>query len=387
MGPRALVALVVLGGALGAWSACSSDAAREEEPAVDASTVDVASPAVDAASPVDGGEDVTDASPASADCPDAGASLGAPKDLRCTGLYAPGPSSTIASDVREYAPAHPLWSDSAEKTRWVRLPPGQKIDTSDMDEWTFPVGTKFWKQFVLGGKKIETRFLWKVDASTWLKTTYKWDAAESTATRFDSGEWPGASGGDAGAYEIPSAAKCSQCHGGRKDQVLGFEAVNLGLPGATGITLASLVSDGLLTNPPPATSLTIPEDTTGVAGPALGWLHSNCGITCHSKSPGASCGFKGMVLRLAYDELHPSDGGAASVKSLKAYTTTYEVTASLAPAPDKRIAHGNPSGSAISYLIGRRDPTNANGQMPPLASHQVDTAHVDAVNAWISALP
>jgi len=31
-----------------------------------------------------------------------------------------------------------------------------------MDEWTFPVGTKFWKQFAFGSKIVETRLLEKL---------------------------------------------------------------------------------------------------------------------------------------------------------------------------------------------------------------------------------
>ncbi len=47
---------------------------------------------------------------------------------------------------------------------WVYLPPGATIDTSNMDEWTFPVGTKFWKEFVVAGVLTETRLLHKVSA-------------------------------------------------------------------------------------------------------------------------------------------------------------------------------------------------------------------------------
>src|ERR1019366_5145150 len=67
-----------------------------------------------------------------------------------------------------------------DKTRWIYLPPGQKIDTTDMDEWTFPVGTKIFKEFSLPqgdaspGTRIETRLLWKHAPKTWYRTTYAW---------------------------------------------------------------------------------------------------------------------------------------------------------------------------------------------------------------------
>ena len=51
-------------------------------------------------------------------------------------------------------------------------------------------------------------------------------------------------------YEIPSTDQCDTCHGGRQDKTLGFDAVALGLAGATGVTLANLVADNRLTNNP-----------------------------------------------------------------------------------------------------------------------------------------
>src|SRR6188472_1678937 len=70
-----------------------------------------------------------------------------PVRLSLTGLHAPGFAESMAPDVRSFRPRFELWSDGASKRRWVWLPPGTRIDTSDMDSWQFPVGTKFWKEF------------------------------------------------------------------------------------------------------------------------------------------------------------------------------------------------------------------------------------------------
>ena len=43
---------------------------------------------------------------------------------------------------RLISPRYPLWSDGAEKQRYLSLPPGTQIDTSNMDDWKFPVGTR-----------------------------------------------------------------------------------------------------------------------------------------------------------------------------------------------------------------------------------------------------
>src|SRR5262249_19805687 len=100
--------------------------------------------------------------------PEGGAAAGAPtpprfeekdknglwKHLECSGLYKSIADKTLAEGVKAYKPANEFWSDGAEKARFVFIPAGQKIDITDWDEWQFPVGTKFWKEFKLGGKRI-----------------------------------------------------------------------------------------------------------------------------------------------------------------------------------------------------------------------------------------
>ena len=50
-----------------------------------------------------------------------------------TGLYADFAAKVIGPEATLFAPTHKLWSDGATKRRWVRLPPGTRIDTSNMD--------------------------------------------------------------------------------------------------------------------------------------------------------------------------------------------------------------------------------------------------------------
>src|ERR1700722_5624864 len=120
---------------------------------------------------------------------------GEPTDLGCTGLYSDWATKTVASNVNEFAPGYTLWSDGAQKTRWIYLPPGQTIDTSNMDEWVFPVGTKLWKEFKLpvGDSatpiRLETRLLWKRGNNDWYRTTYRWsDDGQTSATELTTGE-------------------------------------------------------------------------------------------------------------------------------------------------------------------------------------------------------
>jgi len=95
------------------------------------------------------------------DEPDTSRTSQLPQRLSKTGLFSDISSGTIADGVSAYRPQFQLWSDGAEKRRWIALPPCTTIDTSDMDDWEFPSGTKVWKEFGIAGKRIETRLLIK----------------------------------------------------------------------------------------------------------------------------------------------------------------------------------------------------------------------------------
>jgi hypothetical protein len=301
--------------------------------------------------------------------------FGEPTELRCTGLYANWPSRTIAGDVTEYDPGLHLWSDGAVKTRWVQLPAGQPIDTSNMDEWVFPVGTKFWKQFVLGGKLIETRLLWKQPGG-WYRTTYRWTDDESNAVELIVGQ----QNADGNGYEVPTQLGCFPCHNGRKDIILGFEAVSLSSPGASGVTMASLIADRRITVPP-TSPLVIPGDP--VAAAALGYLHANCGTGCHNAGSGLA-NFTGFHMRLDVATL-------GSVEATDAWKTGMNVPTLVFPIPGVaktyRIKACDASSSAVHYRMSHLDNVDGAGpftQMPPFDSHKINDAGVATIEAWIN---
>lgn len=297
---------------------------------------------------------------------------GEPTDLKCTGLYSDWASRTVSADVRTYDPGLHLWSDGAVKTRWVYLPPSTKIDTSNMDEWKFPVGTKFWKQFVVDGVLTETRLLHKVGPLSWYPTTYSWSPDGTKATELTSGA---TNVNDAG-YEIPSQSKCYQCHQGRADFVLGFEAVALSSPGATGLPIGTLTSGQLLTAAPGA-PITIPGTPTEVA--ALGYLHTNCGITCHNSGSGVA-GSTGFYMRLNVAEL-------GSVGATDAYQTGWNVATQGFHAVPFRLRQCSVANSCVYDRMSQRDGVGdaaAGTQMPPIDTHQVDPTGVAALAAWIN---
>ncbi len=312
--------------------------------------------------------------------------MGEALDLKCTGLYSDWSSKTIAPGVEPYTPGLQLWSDGAVKNRWIALPPGQQIDTSDMDEWTFPVGTRIWKEFNLptsesdgGLRRIETRLIWKFNSSTWYLTTYQWTAdGETDATENTNGMLNANGLG----YEIPNQFDCGSCHYGRNDDVMGFEAVSLAQPNAQGLAMPELLDAGLLTNPPEAGSLAIPGDPT--AATALGYLHVNCGIACHNENGQALANNSDFWMRLSVATL-------GSVQTTEAYKTGWNQQSDwdIPGVGDKsmRIAACSVPTSAAYYRASHRDGVDGTPdetQMPPFDTHKIDDAGLEKFAAWIN---
>jgi hypothetical protein len=337
----------------------------------------------------------SDGDVASADAPEAGLPPGCAKEsvppstLVCTGLYTNIATKTLAARVQFFRPAVPLWSDDAQKMRWIQLPPATQIDASDPNEWRFPIGTKVWKEFSKNNKRVETRLFQKVDNGPppiWAHATYAWNADESAAVGSGGGDI--VLDGDGGTYHIPTFAECEKCHNGRTDNLLGFEQVSLGMTGAMGLTLSELVNQGLISPAPAQMQPTIGDDGTGVAAPALAWLHVNCGVSCHNSNSNSIAYARGLRLRL-----DPTLLDGRPISDFDSLTTTIGVAATstqwIAPIHWTRIVPGDPNQSLLFQLIAHRGTNDpAKGQMPPIATSIVDADGVfNKVGPWIMAMP
>jgi hypothetical protein len=287
-----------------------------------------------------------------------------PERLSQTGLYADIASGALAGDVAAYTPQFPLWSDGADKRRWIWLPPGTQIDSSDMDEWVFPNGTKVWKEFSASGVRIETRLLER-RGDDWIALAYAWNADGSDAIAAPLG----AIDARATTHDVPAAGECVACHGGRQSFVLGFSAIQLaGAAVAEEIDLDALVQQGRLTNAP-AVALVVPGDATERA--ALGYLHANCSH-CHNATRPAHDGPRCFDPENDFDfTLAVDDLGST------AETATYRTVVGSAIKP------GDPGGSDALTRMNRRGFLR---QMPPLATTQVDREAVANMRRWIEGL-
>lgn len=353
MRPRLL--LSCLSGCLAALVACGGD----DAPATDA-------PAVDA--PID--------SPT--DAPPGDGPFVEPTLLSQTGLYSDIGTHTIAGDVTEFAPRWQLWSDGAAKRRWIRLPAGAQIDTSNMDYWSFPQGTQLWKEFSRGGKRIETRLLEKTgtadDVASWYMVSFQWNEAETEATAV-----PGGVVDDMGVNDIPARSACRQCHGPNRNPaiILGFQALQLDHDAPQGgLDLQTLVDDDWLTVEPTASGngAFFPLPAGDAIATAVGYLHGNCG-GCHNAASDVQNTVP-LVLRLSTTDL-------ATWEGTDTYETAVNVTATLGSNGSHVIFGGNLDQSSLY----RRMNTTGGVKMPPVGREQIDDTAVTAVAAWITSLP
>lgn len=294
-------------------------------------------------------------------------------------------SGSAVQGPRPFSPQYPLWTDGAAKQRWVYLPEGTTIDASNPDRWVFPDGTKFWKDFSFGGRKVETRMLWKHDGE-WQFATYAWNEEQTDALLVPEGGLtttvevaPGK------PHRIPSRIDCRACHVSDRAEVLGFDALQLSPdrdPHALHadpltpemVTLRTLLDEGRLAGAPDDWRTTPPRITAADAETRtlLGYLSTNCG-SCHNKSSD--------IATLNFD--------------LKASSTTEPCAAPLTTAIDRpsrwtppnvsfddarRIAPGRPD---LSTMLARMRSRRPSSQMPPLGTAVADAEAIALLTRWI----
>jgi hypothetical protein len=290
-----------------------------------------------------------------------------PARLSETGLYADVRADAIAPGVLPYRPQFELWSDGASKRRWIALPPGTRIDTTDMDSWQFPEGTKVWKEFSRDNVRIETRLLQRTGPGEgdWVTMAYLWNDGNSEAIAVPDG----VEDARGTTHDVPAANECMGCHGGRPSRVLGFSAIQLSHDDPAQVTLDELARRDLL-SAPPAARLELHADADARA--ALGYLHANCGH-CHNQQRPSRSGLRCFDPEKKLDFLLRA-GELGAVTETAAYRT----------ALNQAIKPGDPEGSAVIKRMNGRSRFPAS--MPPLASERIDDRGLAVVRAWIQGL-
>lgn len=287
--------------------------------------------------------------------------------LSDTGLYCDIGLGTIDQDARYFAPGIGLWIDGADKKRYMRLPPGTKIDSADMDNWIFPVGMKVWKEISLNGKKIETRMLEKRPNNTWLMVAFQWNSQQSEAYPAPSG---GVSNANGTSHDIPSTGQCRECHSHVADALIGVSPLMLEGASMWGVTLFNLIARGGLTqNPVRVIQFPGNQQTRD----ALAYLYANCS-GCHR---GATAP-EGLDLSTSVWDLRPEDTAVYRTAVDRTLTTWWWEGFLL------RVDPGSPE---LSGLLARMSTRDSMIQMPEIGTEIVDPTGVTIIRDWIKQLP
>lgn len=278
--------------------------------------------------------------------------------------------------VHPYALNTPLWSDGAEKLRFIYLPAGTRLAADGEGLLQFPVGSAIIKTFAFGSgateerRLIETRVLLH-RADGWVALPYRWNAEQTDATLALAGGRVDLTtpAGEAISYAIPNKNQCKTCHS-KDGQVIpiGPKARNL-----SAAWLASMVKKGALDRVP-ARGGTLPvwaaRKPADPAGPlARAYLDVNC---AHCHQPGGGASNSGLDLRWEQADPHAIGIMKRPVAAGRG-----------AGGNDFSIVPGHPDKSILLYRMDSAEPGIA---MPELGKSSVDRDGVAIVRRWIAEM-
>jgi uncharacterized repeat protein (TIGR03806 family) len=296
-----------------------------------------------------------------------------PRKLSDFGFFADGARQVPASRVTPYALNTPLWSDGAEKLRFIYLPQGTQLAAEGDGLLRFPVGSAIIKTFAFGEgearRLIETRVLLH-RAEGWVALPYRWNAEQTEATLALAGGRLDlvTPAGEAISYAIPNKNQCKACHS--KDGAvipIGPKARNLSQEWLGGMAAAGLL-DAV-----PVGADSLPDWATHATGPAQPLARAYLDVNCaHCHQPGGGASNSGLDLRWEQDDPHAIGIMKRPVAAGRG-----------AGGHDFSILPGAPDASILTYRMDSAEPGVA---MPELGKASVDRDGVAVVRRWISEM-
>ncbi len=263
----------------------------------------------------------------------------------------------------------PLYSDGADKLRFVYVPEGAKVTTGEDGLLQFPVGSALIKTFAFGEgedrRLIETRVLLH-RADGWLALPYVWNDEQTQAKLAVAGARIDLTtpAGEAISYRVPNKNQCKECHGvDGKVTPIGPKARNLS---------AEWLTTQLGTLPAGSDAMPVWEERgqASVEATARAYLDVNC---AHCHRPGGSASNSGLDLRWEQDD--PQALGIMK-RPVAAGRGAGDLLFDVVP--------GEPDASIVLHRMLSNDPGVA---MPQLGKATVDAEGAEAVRRWIEQLP
>jgi uncharacterized repeat protein (TIGR03806 family) len=311
------------------------------------------------------------------------------------GLFTGSPAAQQpAAGVIPYDLVSALFSDYAEKFRFIKLPTGTQAHYKADGVFEFPVGTLIAKTFAIpidardptsGRRLIETRIL-KHEADGWVGLPYIWNKEQTDAVLDVAGDtvdvsWVHTDGKPrTNSYIIPNANQCKGCHkSGDYMHPIGPKARNLNhdftyLDGVEN-QIARWVREGVLADAPePAWAPRLaawddPKSGT-LDSRARAWLEINCAHCHNPEGPARNSG-----LDLTASQQNPTAFGI-NKPPVAAGIGSGGLAFDIVP--------GQPDKSILVYRIAS---THPGVMMPELGKRLVHDEGVALVREWIKSMP
>lgn len=292
------------------------------------------------------------------------------------------------ADVVPYAVNTPLFSNYAEKLRFIRLPKGAAASYNDSTVFEFPLETIVIKNFYYpkdvrnpakGRIILETRLL-VLESTGWQAYPYIWNKEQTEAYYDPAGEtmkitYVNRSGRKVETpYVIPNRNQCKGCHANKSRLMpIGLNArqLNGNFPYPNGIEnqLFYWKRLGLLNDvspQPPSLSVWDNPSSGSLNDRARAYLDANCGH-CHSRNGAANT--SGLYL-----DIFENDPGHLGVN--KAPVAAGRGAGSL----KFDIVPGEPHNSILVFRMRTNDPAIA---MPEIGREQIHQEGVALIEEWI----
>jgi uncharacterized repeat protein (TIGR03806 family) len=287
--------------------------------------------------------------------------------LSGTGCFQSNDPHQPAPGLQAYEVRVPFWSDGADKTRFLALPEGEHVTIQPDGQFVLPVGSVLVKQFLLGGRPIETRLMMKYRESQWAGYSYAWDPTGSDARLVPEGGETALVGPT--TWSFPSRGNCLGCH--NQDRPLGLELDQLDVDPAGSArptsTLARWREEGLVEGQVPTIArLPTVDGKAPLEQRARAYLHANCSI-CHAP---------GGPTPVDMDLRYPTVLGEAHLCGAA------PAEGDLGVVGAERLLPGDPGRSLLALRMRAR----GHDHMPPIGPQEVDDKGVALIEAWIRGL-
>ena len=315
-----------------------------------------------------------------------------PRKLSETGLFASVQGHQMHAATIPYSVNVQLWSDGADKERFIAIPGSGQIDYRANRGWNFPDGAVLVKSFALekeAGRSesrqwIETRLMVK-QQNEWVGYSYRWNDEQTDAMLVEGKgldveynvvdkSMPG--GMRKQSWHYPSRAECMMCHSRAANYMLGLTEQQMNREhdyGSLKMNQIELLGKiGVIKNPPKKK----PEELTKLVDlndssasldlRARSYLHANCSY-CHVAAGGGNAAFEIEI--------------STKAENVKLFDER-PLHATFGVNDPRLVAYGAPDRSLLLYRMARR----GHGQMPPMATSMVDEPAVKLVRDWIAQL-